>query len=134
MKVQVNISKAFSFRKERSVRINGKIPCDYSKFPTGKGVYVFHIGSIDKVWTKKNIVYIGAANRESLRQRIKKNALAKIINSPINNPIFSKPIYVTYCVIENNAPDYLPFLVEGYLLNKYERKFNELPRANIGRR
>ena len=135
MKEHIKINRSFEFTKDSSIRLNGKKLCDYKSIPACKGVYIFHIGSIDKVWSnKKNILYIGAANRESLRSRIRKNSIAKIINPSIKIKVPSKPIYVTYCTLDKDVPDYLPFLIEGWLLNKYEKTFKSLPEANFGRR
>ena len=134
MNIHIKIDKVYSFPKKNSVKIEFDMPDTFRAFPRTQGVYIFHKGQVDKIWTSKDrILYIGAANREKLRSRVKKNSEAKLAQLCHTGKINSD-VYVSYHSFDGKVPDYLPFLVEGYLLCRYEKKFNCLPNLNIGRR
>ena len=135
MKWHVKIDKYYTFKTETKVYFAPDVEPDYQVYPKSQGVYIFHQGLLKKIWKdKENILYIGAANREPLRSRIKKNWQAKISTLVNDEQVGIYLVYVSYCVLNPETQDYIPFLIEGTLLDKYWNKFNKLPCANYGRR
>lgn len=144
MPYHIKIDAWFSFCEKRSHTIHDVVASNYKVLPNLQGVYIFHRGELNSLWSyPDNIFYIGAASRQSLRERAKRhspallgeNADAKRMykaRQSVNGDL--SKIRVSYYAFENVVPDYYPFLLEGYLLKKYEDNFGRLPEVNTGRR
>lgn len=138
MKIAVNVNHVYEFKTKDTVHFIPGIEPNYTEFPTCKGVYIFHYGKLyDVLECKDKVLYIGAANRETLRSRIRKNWHGKILGlleEGKENCFSNEKVYVSYCELCKSVPDYIPFLIESKLLFEFREKFNMAPRANIGRR
>lgn len=135
MEIVVNVSQVYEFKTKDTIYLLRDIEPDYTEYPTSKGVYIFHYGKLDDARKNKDeLLYIGAANRETLRCRIRKNWRGKILVLLKGDRIPNKKVYVSYCELSEDVPDYIPFLIEGKLLFEFRSEFNEAPIANTGRR
>ena len=144
MPYRIQIDERFTFSKSRCFNIAEIERRKFQDIPRKQGIYILHKSSHALFWkNQNNIFYIGAANREKLRTRIRKHVKRLGGITPDNKKLYEigksnqfdlSSFFVSYFAFEYEVPDYYPFLFEGYLINKYLEKFGVLPEANTGRR
>jgi len=120
----------------------------FSMIPQLKGIYIFHVGELDKIGKVENnikheIFYIGAACRQTLRTRIR-NRIKPLSGKAKEDSLMKKfaaqydfdltKFNVTFVQLEDTTPFYIAFLLEGYLFSMYLEKFNRLPFCNTALR
>ncbi|MEX1214496.1 hypothetical protein [Saccharospirillum sp.] len=143
MEFKIDIKHTVRFLSDNSFNLGGS--SINPKIPALQGVYILHHGSIQHAWGEPGrIFYIGASDREKLNVRARKHrdVLIKTLNSRGKRKMQGAPKMLQYGVsidhdlsdtsfscypLPIGSPSYLPFLLEGFILDSYIKNFGKKP-------
>lgn len=147
MKFKISINHEFSFDDFTSYEYKN---INLKDIPKGQGVYILHREDLYFSWRNKLVFYIGATGREGLRKRAEKHrhvlldtlnknekpkikGAKKMVDYGVNLKHQLNGIYFSYYVFKENMSGYIPFVLEGVLIDDYEKLHGCKPEVNSGR-